>query len=168
MLRLTDMGVYYIKNKITDKIYIGSATNGIKKRWYQHKKLLKENKHSNKSLQLDWNLYGQENFVFGILHICLTAGHALEKEQEEIIKHFGKNCYNINWVAVNGSKFEKLHIFSEANSKRIVEYFRENNKLPIAAKYEFLRNSPEEVQLYIKNKFDLNVSVAEIMKAARV
>jgi predicted GIY-YIG superfamily endonuclease len=36
MLQLTDMGVYYIKNKITDKIYIGSATNGIKRRWNEH------------------------------------------------------------------------------------------------------------------------------------
>ena len=33
-------------------------------RWKQHISLLEKNKHTNYNLQLDWNMYGKNNFVF--------------------------------------------------------------------------------------------------------
>jgi len=43
-------GIYKIRNKQNNKVYIGSAVD-IKKRWRDHKWNLKENKHHNPHLQ---------------------------------------------------------------------------------------------------------------------
>ena len=59
-------GIYVIKNKINEKIYIGSSVN-IKQRISAHKSLLKRNNHWNDHLQSSWDLYGEENFDFSIL-----------------------------------------------------------------------------------------------------
>ena len=59
-------GIYLIRNKITNKIYIGSAVN-ISSRWTRHRVQLNKNKHVNNYLQHSWNKYGAENFEFKIL-----------------------------------------------------------------------------------------------------
>ena len=43
-------GIYMIRCKINNKIYIGRSKN-IKDRWKQHKKELRNNKHCNKNIQ---------------------------------------------------------------------------------------------------------------------
>lgn len=59
-------GVYCIKNKVNEKIYIGSSVN-IHRRWCQHKRELRNNVHCNYHLQKAWNKYREENFDFLIL-----------------------------------------------------------------------------------------------------
>ena len=62
-------GVYMIRNKVNNKIYIGQAID-IKGRWGRHRRELKDNKHVNKHLQRSWNKYGEESFKFSILLEC--------------------------------------------------------------------------------------------------
>lgn len=49
-------GIYCIKNKINDKLYIGSSSN-IHKRFICHKYALRKDKHHNKPLQHSFNKY---------------------------------------------------------------------------------------------------------------
>ena len=71
------VGIYQIRNKINNKIYIGSSIN-IKKRWNEHMSDLFNNTHHNIYLQRVWNKYGELNFVFEILLLC---------EQSELLKY---------------------------------------------------------------------------------
>jgi len=62
-------GIYIILNKVNNKYYVGSAHDIIGERWPDHKCKLRKNKHINKKLQLDWNIYGENNFEFHIIEL---------------------------------------------------------------------------------------------------
>jgi group I intron endonuclease len=62
------VGIYYIKNLITDKYYVGQSRN-VEDRIKNHKTCLKHNKHSNSYLQNAWNKYGENVFEFKIINI---------------------------------------------------------------------------------------------------
>jgi group I intron endonuclease len=73
-------GIYCIKNKINNKLYVGSSLN-LKSRKNLHYSSLKDNKHHSKKLQRAYNKYGKENFEYFILEYCLVEDlHVLEKE----------------------------------------------------------------------------------------
>ena len=87
-------GIYYIKNKINNKVYVGMSIN-LKKRFNRHLNLLKRNSHFNANLQEDFNIYGIDSFEFGILE---EVDSRLAEDREEFyISYFkSKNiCYNI-------------------------------------------------------------------------
>ncbi len=56
-------GIYMIKNKVNEKIYIGSSVD-IDNRLVHHINSLKRGDHHSIHLQRAWNLYGAENFTF--------------------------------------------------------------------------------------------------------
>jgi len=58
--------------------------------------------------------------------------------------------------------------FSQMESRFICKYLKVQYSLSIKDTLGFWRYSPEDVRDYVLDTFDLNVSVAEIMKAARV
>jgi len=90
-------GIYIIRNKINNKIYVGSAID-VKKRWRDHKWYLKENKHHNPHLQASYNKYGLENFKF-ILELECNKINLIGNETNVIQKYDSKNRnygYNIN------------------------------------------------------------------------
>lgn len=62
-------GIYKIENLINGKIYIGS-TNNLKKREYEHFRLLNNNKHHSSFLQRSYNKYGKDSFNFKIVLNC--------------------------------------------------------------------------------------------------
>ncbi len=99
-------GIYNIRNKISNKIYIGSTIN-IYKREQQHKNLLNKNNHKNKILQNAFNKYGKENFQFEIIEYLDDKEKLIEREQNWI--DFFKPEYNIRKIAENnlGIKFSK-------------------------------------------------------------
>jgi group I intron endonuclease len=71
---MTDIviGIYCIKNKINDKVYIGSSHNverRLKAHWYK----LRTQKHNNSRLQLDFEQFGELEFVFSTLEVVLLA-----------------------------------------------------------------------------------------------
>lgn len=63
------IGIYFIKNKANNKIYIGLSTS-IEKRFLFHKRRLISGKHKNKHFQSSFDTYGLENFEFSILEEC--------------------------------------------------------------------------------------------------
>jgi hypothetical protein len=60
------MGVFQIRNSVTERIYLGSSLN-ITGKINSHRFLLKNGLSVILELQNDWNQYGEENFTFEIL-----------------------------------------------------------------------------------------------------
>jgi len=61
-------GIYFIRNLITNDIYIGSSVD-LRGRFSTHKRDLLNKKHANKYLQNSYNKYGGSNFIFEIKEI---------------------------------------------------------------------------------------------------
>lgn len=89
-------GIYIIRCLQEPIVYIGSSTD-IERRWIDHKRQLSNNTHKNAKLQLAWDAYGDESFIFEVLEETLDI---IIKEQDWIDK-FWPNCYNISRFAYN-------------------------------------------------------------------
>ena len=109
MNNINKIGTYRIINTVNGKCYYGSAAISFRRRWNTHKYDLRHNKHGNKYLQSAWNKYGEEAFIFEIIHIC-PKEECLYWEQALLDTWFDnkKMCYNINPTAGSnlGKKFD--------------------------------------------------------------
>ncbi len=54
--------IYKIICKTNNKIYVGSTSNKLKRRWNNHKSMLMTNTHHCRRLQNAWNEYGEAEF----------------------------------------------------------------------------------------------------------
>lgn len=95
-------GIYKILNIVTEKVYIGSATE-LNKRIIQHKSNLNNNRHVNALLQNSWNLHGGVAFKFEIIEFC-EKEKLIEREQHwmDFYKCYEKGYgYNLRPKAEN-------------------------------------------------------------------
>lgn len=92
-------GVYKISCLQEDRVYIGSSTN-IATRWKNHRNTLNRQAHKNVSLQLDWDAYGPDSFVFEILEV---TDDTIAAEQRWIDSTEGL-LYNVSRIAWNPMK----------------------------------------------------------------
>jgi group I intron endonuclease len=91
-------GIYMIKNKINNKIYIGSSIN-INNRWNQHKSSLLRGVHKSRYFQNSYNKHGIENFEFSVMEIIDNQSQLLIREQYylNLYKPYERdNGYNID------------------------------------------------------------------------
>ena len=114
-------GIYFIKNKIDSKIYVGSSTN-LYGRNKTHKSLLINNKHNNHKLTSFVKDYGIDNLMFEVVEIVEKIGDLKNIEQKYIdnlksVKYGFNLCSTANGNNIY-SKETKLKI-SEKNKKRI-------------------------------------------------
>lgn len=72
-------GIYQIKNTVTGDYYLGSS-NDIRKRIWQHRNDLVNNKHHSPHLQRSYNKYGEGAFEFTTILLC-DVEHKLHLEQ---------------------------------------------------------------------------------------
>lgn len=116
--------IYSIKNKINNKIYIGSATN-LSNRWSRHKSDLILKKHHSIYLQRAWDKHGEQSFEFSIIEEILESQDLIIKEQYYLDLYRSYNPefgYNISPTA--GSSLGVIHTettcenFSKAQKKR--------------------------------------------------
>lgn len=63
------VGIYCIKNKANNKVYIGQSID-IRTRWWCHRCELNRDNHHNRYLQNAWNKHGEDNFDFFVLEQC--------------------------------------------------------------------------------------------------
>lgn len=91
---LPKKGIYQIKNIINKMVYIGSTTHSFQRRFREHERELRNNKHNNIYLQNSYNKYGDDNFEFSILEFEIVNDLIREKEQYYI--NNTKNIFNIN------------------------------------------------------------------------
>ncbi len=74
------MCIYKIQNLNTNEIYIGSAINFAKRKYY-HLYDLKNNKHHSIILQNSFNKHGEKNFEFSIIEEVYEKENLIKKEQ---------------------------------------------------------------------------------------
>ena len=98
------IGIYIIKCTKNNKVYIGQSVN-IKHRFYEHKGLLKNNKHINSHLQNAFNKYGEEFFVFEVLETIDENDYTKEKLdalEKQYISKFKSNERDFGYNIENG------------------------------------------------------------------
>ena len=89
-------GIYKIQNIANGRCYIGSA-NQIVTRLKQHYKQLKSNKHINKELQQDYNIFGVANFNIEVVEFFEGSRQDLLKREQlyiDSIVALNINYYN--------------------------------------------------------------------------
>jgi group I intron endonuclease len=101
--RVKPSGVYQVKNLANGKVLLGSSLNleGLLNR---NRFTLRNNSHTNKELQKDWNELGQDQFVFEILEVVQVRDDPdfnlkdeltlLEQIWLEKLQPFGERGYN--------------------------------------------------------------------------
>ena len=106
-------GVYWYRNKINDKRYIGS-TRDFEVRWAYHEWKLENNKHENRYLQKAWNKHSKANFVWEIVEkVEDDREAALNREQYYLDLWWDTGLlYNISRKA-NCICFEDGHLPAE-------------------------------------------------------
>jgi group I intron endonuclease len=91
-------GIYAIRNKANDKLYVGSSMS-VRYRWkQQHRTDLRRGLHYNFHLQRAWNKYGENNFEFIVLEEC-DENLLVEREGYWIEHHKSwdrNHGYNLN------------------------------------------------------------------------
>jgi len=66
---MSEGGIYKIQNTVNGKRYIGSAVD-LKRRWCEHRVLLRRGEHTNQKLQRAWDKYGEAVFEFIPMLLC--------------------------------------------------------------------------------------------------
>lgn len=74
-------GIYCITCRPNGKQYIGQTSRPIRERWRQHCSDLQGQRHPNKWLQADWNLYRTEQFDFSVLEIVNDPAWLFDRER---------------------------------------------------------------------------------------
>jgi hypothetical protein len=130
---LDNSGIYFIKNIVTNKIYIGQAVN-IRKRFNCHKHMLRENKHDNIHLQRSWNKHGSKKFQFGVLEFC--DRDKLNEMETDYIKLYQSNNIEFGYNMSSGGDsplynqehVEKMRrVRTEIAGKSVVQYDVDGN-----------------------------------------
>jgi group I intron endonuclease len=81
--------IYKIDCIPENRVYVGSSIN-TPRRWSEHRRKLNKGIHRNIELQIDWDCYGDESFVFTVIE---TTDKLIEREQYWI--NYYPNNYNI-------------------------------------------------------------------------
>lgn len=67
---MSKAAIYRITNTTNGKIYIGSTKNSPKKRWGEHTRRLRGQRHNNRYLQNAWSKSGPGAFLFEVIEVC--------------------------------------------------------------------------------------------------
>ena len=99
------IGIYKITNKVSGKIYIGQSKD-IEVRIDQHLSALRRNKHENKDMQRDYNLFSSA-FEFEVVEECPLS--LLNEAEIRWIAHYKSDnkVYGYNQNKGGGYKHRK-------------------------------------------------------------
>lgn len=97
--------IYMIRNKVTDKKYVGRTSNWAQ-RWSQHKSLLRSGNHHCSELQNDWNELGEESFVYE--RLTKIKGTNSGEQEAAWMAHFYQQDENCLYNRCGGLKYALL------------------------------------------------------------
>lgn len=116
--------VYLIKNKINEKVYVGSTKN-LEQRWRGHLSSLRIGKSFNMYLQEDWDKYGEENFEFIFIEEDTFGGFEREQYWMDLYTSYDRDKgYNISPTA--GTTLGRRH---REDSKKLMAESHTGKKL---------------------------------------
>jgi group I intron endonuclease len=115
-------GIYRIRFEGSQKVYVGSATNIIKRK-HAHLCMLKKNTHHCNYLQNAYNKYGLDNLCFDIIEQCEIA--ELQDREQLYIDWYNeyKLLYNSNLNAHSLAGFKWSEEDKALHSERIKKVF---------------------------------------------
>ena len=129
------IGIYKITNTANGKFYIGSSVN-IERRWNEHKRELKNNRHHSILLQRAFLKYGEDSFSFEIIENT-DEKNLLKREQYYLdkLKPYEKNIgYNISPKAQNNvMRGEKHPLYKKGHTEETKKKMR-NRKVTTETK----------------------------------
>jgi group I intron endonuclease len=144
-------GIYKITNKVTDKVYVGSAIY-IKNRWATHLSLLRAGTHSNKYLQASWIKHTEINFKFEIIEMC-EKEKLIEREQFYIDLYDCVSPKGYNLLSIAGSPLGFKH--SEETKQTMRKPKAPSHKLSISESrkgMKFEQSHSDNISKSKKNK----------------
>lgn len=102
-------GIYAIRCNINEKVYIGQTSGKFNGRFNAHRCDLRKGKGIQK-LQIDWNLYGEDNFDFIIIEF-IEDKKARNLKEKEYIQLFDSinNGYNTAPGGIGQGNFNYLN-----------------------------------------------------------
>lgn len=118
-------GIYWIKNKITNLIYIGSTRN-IAHRISKHFSQLRIGNHPNHLLLADFNKYGQDSFDWGVFEE--TNDDLFNKERDYQRKYKLEELYNLQIKETHRSDAQRLAVKQIYKSTHKTKEYREKMK----------------------------------------
>lgn len=117
-MRPKKIGIYQIINIINNKKYIGSSID-MYKRWTEHKRHLRRNKHHSIALQRAWNKYKEESFIFEVIE---------ELSSIEFLKAKEQNYLNQFKPEYNTSKSSICPMLGRKHSQETIQKFKQRPK----------------------------------------
>lgn len=164
-MKQKEFGIYSITNTCTGDMYIGQTVVSFEERWNQHKRELRNNKHENSMLQRAFNKYGEEAFIYRILHLCDELDDVNELEKYYIKKYDTyNNGYNLT-LGGEGYLIKSDEVMSEIRRK-IKEKVRDKSKFTLKQieNVKIMLSKPSELKQsskieYISEKTGVNKSV---------
>lgn len=145
------IGVYQIKNTLTNKVYIGSSKN-VEFRWKRHRETLNKGIHHCCYLQRSWIKHGEATFEFSLLETT-TLESLLVREQYWLeFYHAADPTYGYNTCPKAGSNLgtkNRPETIEKRRSKLIGKKFTPEHRAAISAarkKYKMPREHIEKMQ----------------------
>ena len=90
--------IYGLIHKLSGRTYVGCAKYNIPKRMREHRFLLNAGKHASKSLQNDWDTYGESGFEIVVFEQLPDGCDVITKRSAELhwMKVRSEGLYNEN------------------------------------------------------------------------
>jgi group I intron endonuclease len=151
--------IYEIRNKLNNKVYIGSTTNDNRRK-KEHFNELRKNRHHSNYLQNSFNKYGEENFEFKVIakFTDIDRKKLFEEEKYYMNKYNSMDSafgYNMVEVSENGgcdfSEDQRLIMSIKAKDSKQILAINKNND---TFKYHSISYASRE----------LNLTLAEIQR----
>jgi len=147
------IGIYQIRNKLNNDIYIGKSRN-LNARKSQHKYYLRINNHHSTHLQRAFNKYGEDNFVFETLLYCEIF--ELERYEKLLIQKL-ETVYN---VIVDVNSLSNKYVFSEETKSKMKKSCknRKRSSIPYTLFWKI-----ENSEQWLDNEFDKKLKEISIL-----
>lgn len=166
-------GIYILKNKINNKVYIGKSVNIID-RWYNHKSKAK-NANKNSYISCAIHKYGWDNFEKSIIELIEDKSRLLDQEAYWIAyydstnKEKGYNIlkYGTDNAGIKRSEEWKTKMLERMTGKNNPNYGKEMSQEQKEKISQSLKKTSKETQCWRNNKFSEKCRLANIQKLSK-
>lgn len=142
--------IYTIRSHKTDKFYIGSTTQPLHKRLYEHRGKYKANKRDNMSSFIILDM-GDEYIELLETFKC-ESKNELEKREGELIREHRNNCVNMLIAGRTHKEWYEDH--RDEQIERVKNYVENNRDKVSAYQKQYGIDHKEDIKEYRENNRD--------------